>query len=729
MTRVLITGGAGFVGANLALALAARHPDWEVVALDNLQAPRLGAQPAAACARPASRSSTATCARPTTSLALEPVDAIVECSAEPSVLAGRRRRPDYLVQTNLVGAYNCLELAAPRRRRSSSSSRRAASTRSRRSTRSRYEEARDALRAARRAGRRGRVAARDRRGLPARRRAHALRRDEARAELLIDRVRRRRFGLRTVVNRCGVVAGPWQMGKVDQGVFTYWMLAHHFGRPLRYIGFGGTGKQVRDLLHVDDLVDLRRGAARRARTTGRARRVNVGGGPRVSPVAASRRPRSAASSPATRSRSARPRETARATCRSTSRTARALFAHTDWRPRRSAARDPRGHLGVDRASTKRSVRCASARDRSDAMPTAIVTGSGGLIGSESVAPLRASRATTSSAIENDMRARFFGPRPRRARRPSAWSASSTTFRSLELDIRDADGVERALRRATRATRARRPHRRAAVARLGGLRPADRLRRQRQRHAEPARGDAHARARRDVHLHLDQQGLRRPPEPPAAASSSRRGSSCPRTTATTAASTRRCRSTAATHSLFGVSKAAADLLVQEYGRYFDMPTVCFRGGCLTGPAPRRRPAARLPLLPDAVHGHRRRRTRSSATAASRCATTSTPPTSSRAFAAFHAQPARRPPSTTSAAGAQSNCSMLEAIALCERIAGRELDWTLSDEARIGDHRWWISDLDAVPARLPGLAARATTSRTILREIHDAQRRALDGRGAR
>jgi CDP-paratose 2-epimerase len=59
-----------------------------------------------------------------------------------------------------------------------------------------------------------------------------------------------------VIDRCGVIAGPWQMGKVDQGVFTYWMLAHHFQRPLAYIGFGGRGKQVRDLLHVEDLLDL-----------------------------------------------------------------------------------------------------------------------------------------------------------------------------------------------------------------------------------------------------------------------------------------------------------------------------------------------------------------------------------------------------------------------------------------------------------------------------------------
>ena len=75
------------------------------------------------------------------------------------------------------------------------------------------------------------------------------------AELLIEEYADA-FGLRAVVNRCGVIAGPWQMGKVDQGVFSWWLLSHHFGRPLSYIGYGGSGKQVRDLLHVDDLVDL-----------------------------------------------------------------------------------------------------------------------------------------------------------------------------------------------------------------------------------------------------------------------------------------------------------------------------------------------------------------------------------------------------------------------------------------------------------------------------------------
>jgi CDP-paratose 2-epimerase len=96
------------------------------------------------------------------------------------------------------------------------------------------------------------------------------------AELLIEEYRTG-LGVPAVIDRCGVIAGPWQMGKVDQGVFTHWMLAHHFGQPLSYIGFGGAGKQVRDLLHVEDLVDL---VERQLLDPGvwDGRTVNVGGG-------------------------------------------------------------------------------------------------------------------------------------------------------------------------------------------------------------------------------------------------------------------------------------------------------------------------------------------------------------------------------------------------------------------------------------------------------------------
>jgi CDP-paratose 2-epimerase len=75
------------------------------------------------------------------------------------------------------------------------------------------------------------------------------------AEGLVEEYRAA-YGLVAVVNRCGVVAGPWQFGRVDQGVASLWVLSHQFRRPLAYIGYGGAGKQVRDFLHVDDLCDL-----------------------------------------------------------------------------------------------------------------------------------------------------------------------------------------------------------------------------------------------------------------------------------------------------------------------------------------------------------------------------------------------------------------------------------------------------------------------------------------
>ncbi|HEO72331.1 MAG TPA: NAD-dependent epimerase/dehydratase family protein, partial [Candidatus Hydrogenedentes bacterium] len=64
------------------------------------------------------------------------------------------------------------------------------------------------------------------------------------------------YGMPGVINRCGVITGPWQMGKIDQGVVVLWVARHIYGGRLDYIGFGGTGKQVRDMLHIDDLVRL-----------------------------------------------------------------------------------------------------------------------------------------------------------------------------------------------------------------------------------------------------------------------------------------------------------------------------------------------------------------------------------------------------------------------------------------------------------------------------------------
>lgn len=251
--RVLVTGGAGFIGANLAIGLAALHPDWEVLALDNLS--RRGSELNLPRLREAGvRFCHGDVRQLEDLLEVGEVDALLECSAEPSVLAGVDGNPDYVVQTNLVGAYNCLELA-----------RRTGAQFVFLSTSRVYPVAALEGLAYREGERRLELADEQALlGVSAQGIAESFPLEGARTlygttklagELLIAEYAAS-YGLQAVVNRCGVVAGPWQMGKVDQGVFTYWMLAHHFRRPLQYIGFGGTGKQVRDLLHVQDLLEL-----------------------------------------------------------------------------------------------------------------------------------------------------------------------------------------------------------------------------------------------------------------------------------------------------------------------------------------------------------------------------------------------------------------------------------------------------------------------------------------
>ena len=272
--RVLVTGGAGFIGANVAIGLAARHPDWEIAALDNLH--RRGAE----LNLPRLRSAGVAFEHGDIRLLEDllsagPADALLECSAEPSALAGFDGSPDYVVRSNLLGAYNCLELA---RRHETyvvflSTSRvypvaklRAVALEE---TETRFElSAEQPLPGVSLAG-----IAED---FPLDGARTLYGSTKLAAELLIEEYRDA-YGLRAVIDRCGVIAGPWQMGKVDQGVFTYWMLAHHFRRPLSYIGFGGAGRQVRDLLHVEDLLELLdEQLADPARWDGV--KVNVGGG-------------------------------------------------------------------------------------------------------------------------------------------------------------------------------------------------------------------------------------------------------------------------------------------------------------------------------------------------------------------------------------------------------------------------------------------------------------------
>jgi CDP-paratose 2-epimerase len=277
-TRVLITGGAGFIGANLSLELAARHGDWEITALDNLH--RRGSELNVPRLRDAGvRFVHGDVREPDDLRAAGGFDKLVECSAEPSVMAGVDGTTGFLVRTNLLGAYHCLEEAARHHAQVVFlSTSRVYPTRAlnelafeERDTRFELldEQALPGVCA---------VGVSEQFPLHGARTLYGA--SKLAAELLISEYAES-FGLATVVNRCGVIAGPWQMGKVDQGVFTHWMLAFYFRRALSYLGFGGAGKQVRDLLHVADLAELVDDQLLRpAHWSGAV--VNVGGGAEVS---------------------------------------------------------------------------------------------------------------------------------------------------------------------------------------------------------------------------------------------------------------------------------------------------------------------------------------------------------------------------------------------------------------------------------------------------------------
>lgn len=153
----------------------------------------------------------------------------------------------------------------------------------------------------------------------------------------------------------------------------------------------------------------------------------------------------------------------------------------------------------------------------------------------------------------------------------------------------------------------------------------------------------------------------------------------------------------THSLFGVSKAAADLLVQEYGRYFGMRTACIRGGCLTGP--NHSGTALHGFLaylmkcvvtgaPYTIYGYKGKQVRDNIHSTDLV----------NAFYHFFQNPGVG--EVYNMGGSRySNCSMLEAIALCEEIAGRELHSTYIDTNRIGDHVWYVSDIRKFQSHYP------------------------------
>jgi CDP-paratose 2-epimerase len=346
------------------------------------------------------------------------------------------------------------------------------------------------------------------------------------------------------------------------------------------------------------------------------------------------------------------------------------------------------------------------------MPVAIITGAGGLIGSEAVEHFVAEGFDV-VGIENDMRARFFGPESSTSHVTERLVADHPEFRWENADIRDADTVERIFREHAGGielvihTAAQPSHDWAAsepqtdfgVNANGTLNLLEAAR----AHCPDAPfvfcstnkvyGDTPNR----LPLEDLEKRLELPPDHPFYEGIDTSMSI-----------------DASTHSLFGVSKAAADLLVQEYGRYFEMPTVAFRGGCLTGP---QHAGAKLHGFlaylmkctvtgtPYTVFGYEGKQVRDNIHSADLIA----------AFDTFRRAP--RPAAVYNIGGGRtSNCSMLEAIEACERISGRELRWEMGEEPRIGDHRWWISDLAPFKADYPDWKLRYGID-DILREMYE------------
>jgi CDP-paratose 2-epimerase len=344
---------------------------------------------------------------------------------------------------------------------------------------------------------------------------------------------------------------------------------------------------------------------------------------------------------------------------------------------------------------------------------AIVTGSSGLVGSESVRFL-SRQGLDLVGIDNDMRATFFGPEASTKWTKDRLIRDIPGFRHFDVDIRDRERLESIFSRYGRATvlivhaaaqpshdwAARDPLTDFTVNANGTLNLLESAR----RHCPDA-----------VFIFTSTNKVYgdRPNQLPLVERATRwelcKGHAFYEKGIDESMSLDDCL-----HSLFGASKVAADVLVQEFGRYYGMKTVCFRGGCLTGPGHAGAPLhGFLAYLMKCTVGGRRYVVQGYSGKQVRDNIHSADLVS--AFWAFFQRP-RSAAIYNIGGGRFASCSMLEAIKLCEEVAGRPLEHTYEPTNRIGDHIWWISDTTRFERHYPDWR-REFDLRKTLEQIHE------------
>ena len=251
--KIVITGGAGFVGSTLCLQLKSKYPTYEIIAFDNLK--RRGSELNFADFQKQGVLFIHGDIRNNEDVqAIGSFDVLIEASAEPSVTAGLDSDPTYVINNNLYGSINCFNACIKNKAKLIFlSTSRVYPIETIEKANFIEQESRFAF-----------DENQSSEGISPKGISEKLSLNGARSfygttklasELFIQEYGAF-YGLQAAVTRFGVIAGPRQMGKTDQGVVTLWMAKHFWKQSLKYIGYGGTGKQVRDILHVDDLVDL-----------------------------------------------------------------------------------------------------------------------------------------------------------------------------------------------------------------------------------------------------------------------------------------------------------------------------------------------------------------------------------------------------------------------------------------------------------------------------------------